>query len=97
MWENFKTLNLNPTNNPAPAQPTPPPKKEQGLDAFLEGKDYFYTPKLKSIKEKPTDEELKATFSSLQNFNHRIQVDSFQNEKFFIIRSNNVDDIHKVC
>ena len=71
-------------------------KKEQNLEEFLESSDYFYTPALKSVSEQPTKKELIDAFPSLKNFNQKLDVDQFKDEKFFIIRSNNVDDIHKV-
>ena len=96
MWENFKNLNINPTNNTIPAKPTPPPKKEVSLDEFLNSKDYFYTPKFKTVKEEPTEKDLAEAFPALRCANQKLEVNGFSNEKFFIIRSNNVDDIHKV-
>jgi hypothetical protein len=71
-------------------------KKELNLDEFLESSEYFYTPPLKSVSEVPTEKELLATFPSIRNFNQKLDVDQFKDEKFFVIRSNNVDDIHKV-
>lgn len=89
-------MNMNTNTKPKEQTQKATAKKEMSLDEFLGSSEYFYTPPLKSVSETPTRKELVEAFPSLKNFNQKLDVDHFKNEKFFIIRSNNVDDIHKV-
>lgn len=79
----------------------PPTLQTQTLDAnvdFDKSSDYYFKPQFTSLPDYTNDTELKAKFKAISQINQKLDVQSFKHEdnNFFIIRSNNIDDIHKV-
>ena len=79
----------------------PPTMKSEPADSkksFDETHEYFYKPELITFPDYSSEDELRKQFPVLSHFNYKVDKEQFNdpNNHFFIIRSNNIDDIHKV-
>lgn len=66
---------------------------------FDESSEYFYKPTFKSLDDYSSETLLRKEFKPLRKFNQKIDSNMFSpntHNRFFVIRSNNIDDLHKV-
>lgn len=81
----------------------PPTFKPQTSDAnanadFDKTTEFYFKPPFITLPDYSNEAELKTKFKALHNFNRKLDLASLKliDSSFFIIRSNNIDDIHKV-
>ena len=79
----------------------PPTMKSQTTDTALDfdqTTEYFFKPAFTSLPDYSDENVLRTEFKPLRDFNLKVDISGFKtvDSSFFIIRSNNIDDIHKV-
>lgn len=81
----------------------PPTLPGQGATAkanvdFDKSSDYYHKPAFTSLPDYSNEAEVYAKFAPIRHANRKADVSIFKQPEssFFIIRSNNIDDIHKV-
>ena len=80
------------------APPTFKPPTSETPTEFDQSSEYFFKPPFVSLTDNSDDNALRSAFKGLRNFNRKFDTAGFKHPdcSYFIIRSNNIDDIHKV-